>query len=149
MTESRTAYSSRGSQAWVLRSRDLLQRSADDLDGESRSRLNRSRQAALAALDPVPASRSALRWVGVAAVVAGVALLSWRVLPTRIAAPTSAPVAAVPVRQPPPAVAPRVRSEPTPISAPDFELLADAQQFALVEELEFYAWLESAEDTDG
>ena len=48
MTDPREPAPATGSQAWVLRSRDLLQRSADDLDGHARSRLNRARLVALA-----------------------------------------------------------------------------------------------------
>jgi hypothetical protein len=143
------------SQNWILRSRDLLQHSADDLDGNTRSRLNRARQSALDALDadPVPAPRNSLRWLGGAAIAAGLALVLWQLLPAdlmRRAAPAndialSAPAVA-PAR---PAIAPGPRVEAAPVSAPDFELLADPSQFALVEDLEFYAWLETAEGSDG
>jgi hypothetical protein len=46
-------------QDWILRSRDLLQRSADELDGASRSRLNRARQAALEHVAARPAASAA------------------------------------------------------------------------------------------
>jgi hypothetical protein len=78
----------------------------------------------------------------------------WQALPAewlRQAEPSApiarlAPPAAVPAPAPPPSPA---HAETAPISAPDFELLADGGQFALVEDLEFYAWLESAEASDG
>jgi hypothetical protein len=150
MTDSRQPAPATGSQAWVLRSRDLLQRSADDLDGHARARLNRARQAALAGLDPRPVARSGLRWLGGAAITAGIALVVWQaLLPPLLAPPESAVPTAARIASPAPVLAPPARIELTPISAPDFELLADGQQFALVEDLEFYAWLESTEASGG
>lgn len=139
-----------GAHDWVLRSRALLERSAQDLDGATLSRLTRARQAALDSLEPAPRGRGLLRWVGVAAVTAGLALVMWRGL-----------LPGVPVSPPP--VQPLVQEAapqallPPPVATPDFELLADAERYALLEELEFYAWLESAdaartpaaEDQDG
>ena len=150
MTDPRKPVPSDGSQAWVLRSRALLQRSADDLDGHARSRLNRARQVALAELDPRPVAHPALRWLGGAAITAGIALVLWQaLLPPLLAPPESAVPTVARIAPPAPVSAPPVRIEPTPISAPDFELLADGQQFALVEDLEFYAWLESTGGSDG
>lgn len=136
-------------QAWVLRSRTLLQRSADDLDGATCSRLARARQAALGQLDSAPQPSAWLRGIGVAAIGIGIALVAWRALlpePATIDTatgplPVAAPSEPSPSRPSPP--------PDLPVAAPDFELLADPQQFALLEDLEFYAWLQASEGDAG
>ena len=35
------------------------------------------------------------------------------------------------------------------MTAPDFELLADEEQFEILQDLEFYAWLEANEGDEG
>lgn len=129
-------------QDWVLRSRALLEQSAQQLDGATLSRLNRARQAALDGLEPRRRERASLRWAGAVAVSIGVALVLWRGLMPMIptAPPRIEPLAQV--------VAPAAAS-PTPVATSDFELLADAEQYVLLQDLEFYAWLETAEDPGG
>lgn len=130
-------------QDWVLRSRSLLEASAQQLDGATLSRLNQARQAALAQLAPRRESLL-LRWLGLGAVTAGLALVLWRgLLPiSDPATPLLAPLAG----ETPPALV--VPSE-LPVAAPDFELLADPESYALLEDLEFYAWLQAEEGKDG
>jgi hypothetical protein len=137
--------SSTAAQAWVLRSRSLLEASAQRLDGATLSRLNRARQAALAQLAPARREPSPLlRWFGLGAVAAGLALVLWRgLLPIgdlgeRLPAPLAGGDA--------PAV---VAPTELPVAAPDFELLADPESYALLEDLEFYAWLQAEEGKDG
>ena len=149
MNDNRRAPRSSDSQAWILRSRELLQHSADRLDGNARSRLNRARQAALAELDAVPASRTSLRWLAAAAITAGVALVAWRALWPDVLVSSAPATTETRIERPAPVIETPAPIELTPISAPDFELLADEQQFALIEELEFYAWLEAAEGSGG
>lgn len=146
-------------QGWILRSRALLQQSADGMDGATRSRLSRARHAALA---PLQAASAGPRWIqrfGVGATVLGLAVLAWRLL---------GPVVVPDVGDPPraaraPTVQPMVEAEPAiaaspaaameaaaaAVAEPDFELLADAESFTLLEDLEFYAWLEHGEGQDG
>lgn len=135
------------SHAWVLRSRDLLEGSAAALDGAAVSRLNRARQRALAQLDSAPREAGALRWIGGAAVTAGLALVLWRalLLPSLPAAPGPTGASTLP----PAAVVSPAPSADAPVAAPDFDLLADAESYALVEDLEFYAWLQASEDAGG
>jgi hypothetical protein len=131
-------------QAWVLRSRDLLERSADELDGATCSRLTRARHAALDQLESRAHAAGGLRWIGVAAIGLGLALVSWRALlpePVAIEASARALPVATPSRPAPP--------PDLPVAAPDFELLADPQQLALLEDLEFYAWLQASEEDAG
>lgn len=139
------------SQVWFLRSRELLQRSADELDGATRSRLGRARQAALAQLEPRVGAPRWLNRLGFASVVLGAGLIVWRGLvpvltpsPTADVAPASTPVAVAPA--PVPVV---LDAEAALVSEPDFEMLADADSLFLLDELEFYAWLDQDEDGDG
>ncbi len=128
--------------AWVLRSRALLEQSAQQLDGATLSRLNRARQAALDGLEPTRGDRRSLRWAGAAALSIGLALVLWRgLLPT-------APSVLPPIEPLAQEIVPTAAS-PTPIATSDFELLADAEQYVLLQDLEFYAWLETAEDQGG
>lgn len=147
MADSPKGHARSNSHAWVLRSRDLLEASASGLDGAAVSRLNRARQHALAQLEPAPRGAGALRWLGGAAVTAGLALVLWRasMLPTLPAASNPADAAPLPAAP----VLSRAQADDAPVAAPDFELLADAESLALVEELEFYAWLQASEDAGG
>lgn len=129
--------------AWILRCRALLDRAAHDLDDATLSRLNLARHAVLApAAMPAPARSSGNRWLvgaGGLAIVAGVALALTRLLPVTDPMPT--PVSApdeTPAPAPPPRIAP---SEDTPLAAPDFDLLLDVYDEALLDDLEFHAWL--------
>lgn len=136
--------SSNAAHAWVLRSRSLLEASAQQLDGATLSRLNRARQAALVQLAPRRREPLLLRWLGLGAVTAGLALVLWRgLLPIGELGETSlSPLAG---SDAPAIVAPGE----LPVAAPDFELLADPESYALLEDLEFYAWLQAEEGKDG
>ena len=90
------------------------------------SRLNRGRHAALAALD---SRRSASRWA------------SW--LPA--AGVAAAAVAVVVVMR----GTTEVAGVEQPVTATDFEMLLDEQSLEMLEELEFYSWLESVDLTAG
>ena len=133
--------------AWILRSRALLDASVRDVDGATRSRLQRARNAALQPAQAPDASPRTWAWAGTAAVIAGVALMLARLLPLHEPAAVSAPVAGTPpVAAPAPRLAP---AEDTPLAAPDFDLLLDADDTALLDELEFYAWLDEDAGNDG
>ena len=102
---------------WIARSTALLDRSADDLDAATLSRLNRARQVALAARPRVPR-----RWVwsaacaGAAAAVFAVAIgLHQRVERPAPAAPS--------------------------FQAGDIDVLTNDDDVDLYENLDFYAWL--------
>jgi len=106
------------------RAADLLRESATTLDGQTRSRLNRARQAAL---DELPAARGRGRagygWA--TAGVAAVAVLTGVLLNNR--APVQAPVPLTEV----------------PAAAVDLDLLMAEEELEMLEDLEFFAWLES------
>ena len=96
--------------------------SVERLDSATLSRLNRSRHAALAELD---SRRTASRWA------------SW--LPA--AGVAAAAVAVVVVLRGPANMA----GGEQPVTASDFEILLDEQSLEMLEELEFYSWLESVD----
>ncbi len=107
------------------RLRHALDRSVEGLDAATLSRLNRARQAALAAAST---RRRGWRW---SLRVGGLALAA------------SAALALV--------LAPGLLSPPTPplpATSSDFALLGEEIEPALLEELEFYAWLDSQQDDE-
>ena len=107
---------------------DLSQRlrdSAGQLDAATRSRLNISRHHAVAQMDRRASRVSRSGWAVVGAVaVAVLAVGIWR--NQRVpATPDALPVATV------------------ALEAPDLELLLADESLEMLEELEFYAWLDS------
>ena len=99
------------------RAKALFDESVDALDAETLSRLNRGRQAALAA-----AGRRRPAW-------------TWMVPATGVAA--AAAVALVVMR------GPTLDAIEAPVD--DFEILLAEENIDMLEELEFYAWLDVAE----
>jgi hypothetical protein len=112
----------RADTAFEQRAAALLRESAATLDGQTRSRLNRARQAAL---DELPAARRPAIWYGWAlAGVAAVAALTAVLLNNRPPAPAPVPIAEVPA------------------AALDLDLLMAGEELEMLEDLEFFAWLE-------
>ena len=123
--------------AWLEQARDLLEAGSEGLDAPTLSRLNRARQAAVARHRKP--QRAAWPWAAGVAVAAAcaVALLS---LGPR--AP-SAPTAVLAQAQPPPAA-------PAPAATEsDGELLGADDAADLVQDLDFYAWLDAQGAQDG
>ena len=110
-------------EAFAEKAKQLFDESVEGLDGQTRSRLNRGRQAALNEL-----TAGKLVWVqwapaaGVAA-AAVVAVVLWTGNP--------------PVDELTPAA-----------SAADFEILLTEESFEMLEDLEFYSWIDLDEDAD-
>ena len=104
---------------FVEKAKSLFDQSADGLDGATRSRLNQGRQEALTELQS-RATRFGqwTRWVpaGAVAAVAAVAVVLWNGNPEVDSLATAA------------------------IS--DFEILLDDDSFEMLQELEFYSWLD-------
>jgi hypothetical protein len=105
------------------RSKMLLDRSADELDARTRSQLTRARHAALEEL-----RRNRInpwvRWIPVAAMAAVAAIVvTW---PTRNGSP----------------------QDSAPMLLEDFDLVADAENLDLLQDVEFYAWLDESDDGD-
>jgi hypothetical protein len=117
----------RNDEQFAEQAKALFDNSVDNLDAAALSRLNKSRHAALEQLQLSPARSPWLVWVS----ATGIA--------------TAALVAAIIIRGP-------VEFE-TPIESPvasDFEILLEADSLEMLEELEFYSWLELAElEADG
>jgi hypothetical protein len=101
--------------------KELFDQSVDGLDGATLSRLNRARQAAVAAARPgsVFSGRQWLRWMPATGVAAAVLLLVAQQGPGDvdvIAAPSS-----------------------------DLEIMLGEESIEMLEDLEFYSWLDAAE----
>lgn len=124
---------------WVLRCRELLDAWAAQLEPPSLAPLAVVRRAIArpVAAPAAPPPREGLRRLGLAALLAGAAVLglrgydAWR----EAGAVPPPPVAALEPAEPP---APLV--ELAPVAAPDYELLADEAQFEVLRDLDFYAW---------
>lgn len=110
-------------EAFTARAKALFDDSVAGLDGETRSRLNRSRQRALAELDRAPSGW--LQWMPAAGVAAAavLAVVLWTGNP---AVEEAAPSA----------------------MADDIEILMDEDGFEMLEDLEFYSWID-LDETDG
>ena len=104
------------------RAKALFDESVDALDAATLSRLNRGRQRALAALDTRP--NPWLRWVP-AAGMATAALLAVMVL---LPGPVQPPAGALPQ------------------SVTDMEILLGEDEFEMFEDLEFYTWMDLADE---
>jgi hypothetical protein len=115
-------------QAFVTKAKEAFDQSVQALDGETRSRLNRGRHEALAQLQPGVSHSQWLRWAP-ATGLAAAALVAVVVMTGR----------------------PPVDELTPPAMASDFEILLDEESFEMLEELEFYSWidLEGELDTNG
>jgi len=112
---------SRHDEAWIERATALLDRSAENLDAATLSRLNRARQAALA--QRRVAARQWIWGAGLAGAAAAVFALALG-LHHRAETPHLAPAA--------------------PLQAGDIDYLtSDDETLDLYENLDFYAWLEA------
>ena len=102
---------------------DLLRRSADELDATTRSRLNRARRLALAGLRPAGVRRG---WLMPAFGSAAVALVIVSVWLGRGVDPVPAPE----------------QTAANPLVAQDLDVLLADENLEMMEDLEFYAWLD-------
>ncbi len=102
--------------------RRLFDESVEGLDANALSRLNRGRHEALAELGSGRTVMRPSRWVPAAGVAA-------------------AAVAVVVVMRGPAGV----DVVPEPVTVTDFEILLDEQSLEMLEDLEFYSWLESVD----
>jgi len=109
------------------RARKLFDDSVDELDAATLSKLNQARQQALAELgDTASAHGRWQRWMPAAGVAAALVVT---IMVAR--GPASVDPMAVPAD-----------------AATDFEILTGEDSLEMLEELEFYAWIESAELDD-
>jgi hypothetical protein len=114
-------------QEFEAQAKALFDDSVDALDAGTLSRLNRGRQAALAELGPGRTSLRRGRWLP-AAGVAAAALVTVMLV--------RGPAGVDPV-------------EPA-VTASDFELLMNEPSLEMLEDLEFYSWLDARDlETDG
>lgn len=108
---------------FAARARELLLGSVERLDGQTRSRLTQARHAALAEATSKDAPSSLQRWLLPAGSVAAIALAAF--LWVGLMQPDT----------------PLVQVASSPID--DIELMAGAENFEMIEDLDFYAWLDS------
>ena len=109
--------------AFAEKAKQLFDESVAGLDGQTRSRLNRGRQAAL---DTLKTGRPVwVQWAPAAGVAAAavVAVVLWT------------------GNQP-------IDELTSTTSAADFEILLTEDSFEMLEELEFYSWIDLDEDAD-
>lgn len=109
----------------VHRARELFDESVQGLDGQTRSRLNRARHAALKEVTGGRGFQALSPWVPAAGVAAAAvfAVVLWN---GRIQMEDLAPVA----------------------EATDFEILMDDNSIEMLQELEFYSWIDMDAETD-
>lgn len=107
-----------GDEAFARAAGERLRRSADEIDAATASRLNRARQAALGQL---PGRRSRPPWLVPALTAAAVCVIAVGLSLDRTPVP----------------VAPAVES------AADMDLLLADDSLEMLEDLEFYAWLDA------
>ena len=111
-------------EAFADKAKQHFDASVDSLDGETRSKLNRGRQAALAELKP--GGRPWVQWIpaGGVAVAAVAALVVW-------------------------SGSMRLPELDTPGVASDMEILLTEDSLEMLEDLEFYSWIDlDGETTD-
>jgi hypothetical protein len=110
-------------EAFVEQAKKHFDESVANLDGATRSRLNQGRQAALAELGAGP--RQWVQWAPAAGVAAAavVAVVLWTGNP--------------PVDELTP-----------PTATADIEILLTEDSFEMLEDLEFYSWIDLEEETD-
>ena len=114
-------------EAFAARLGQRLRDSADEFDAQTRSRLNQARQAALKEIRPRSAWRGAPALAGLAtAAVAIIAVSLWQ-----------------PATQTPQSLV------PPGIEEADLELLMAEESLDMLEDLEFYTWLATAQLDNG
>jgi hypothetical protein len=102
--------------------KQLFDESVESLDAATLSRLNRSRHDALAELQHAKSARQWVRWMPATGVAA------------------AALVTVMLMRGPSGVVLPA-----TPVAVSDFEILLDDEHLEMLEDLEFYSWLDSSD----
>jgi hypothetical protein len=113
-------------QAFAARAKEVFDQSVQGLDAQAQSGLNRGRHEALAQLQPGIGYSQWLRW-GPATGVAAAAVVAVVILSGR-----------------PPV------DELTPLAtAGDFEILLDEASLEMLEELEFYSWIDLEVELEG
>lgn len=109
-----------------IRAKELFDQSVQGLDAETQSRLNRGRHEALAHLKPGVRHGQWLQWAPAAGVAAAalVAVVIW-------------------TGRPP------IDDLTPPATVSDFEILLTEDSFEMLEELEFYSWIDLEEELEG
>ena len=112
--------------AFASKAKEIFDQSVQGLDGEAQSRLNRARQEALAHAGAGVGHSQWLRWAP-ATGVAAAAVVAVVVLTGR----------------------PPIDELTPPATVGDFEILLDQESFEMLEELEFYSWIDLEVEGNG
>jgi hypothetical protein len=120
---------------WTNRARGLLDESAQTLDAGMLSRLNRARQAALAQRAP----RRRAGWLFLPASLAGACALllavgTWHAHRAPTAIPAQAPATA--------------DANGNAVNAGDLDMIANGDDLEMMQDLDFYAWLDAQDQDD-
>jgi len=102
--------------------KQLFDESVESLDAATLSRLNKSRHDALAELRHVKSAQQWVRWMPATGIAA------------------AALVTVMLIRGPSGVVLPAA-----PVTASDFEILLDDEHLEMLEDLEFYSWIDSSD----
>jgi hypothetical protein len=122
-----------GDPALEQRSRELFNAQVDGLDAHTRSRLNRARQAALAAASGSSSSVSlGARWLLPVGSAAALALVTVSAVQLMRAEHETVPVSA---------------SLAASNTADDMEILASNEELDMLQNVDFYAWLDTQTDS--
>lgn len=113
-------------QAFAAKAKEVFDQSVQGLDAEAQSRLNRARHEALAHAGSGVSHSQWLRWAP-ATGVAAAAVVAVVVLTGR----------------------PPVDELTPPATVSDFEILLDQESFEMLEELEFYSWIDLEVEGNG
>jgi uncharacterized glyoxalase superfamily metalloenzyme YdcJ len=113
-------------QAFASKAKEVFDESVQGLDAAARSRLNRARHEALAHAGSGVSHSQWLRW-GPATGVAAAAVVAVVVLTGR----------------------PPIDELTPPATVSDFEILLDQESFEMLEELEFYSWMDLEVEGNG
>lgn len=103
------------------RAKALFDTSVDELDGATLSRLNRSRRRAIAELGRP--GTAWMRWAPAAGMATAMLVAVMMIVP-----------------------GPGQQEQAVPTSVTDMEILLGDEEFEMLEELEFYSWMDLAED---
>jgi hypothetical protein len=115
MSDKRTA----DQQAFEERTRSLFKASVESLDGRTQSKLTQARHAALEELNPTRSRAWGRGWAALAGVTAATVMAVW-IGYANLGSPAS---------------------ETSELPLDDFDIVAEAPNLELLEDVEFYAWI--------
>ena len=130
--------------------KEHLDQSVDNLDGATRSRLNRMRHLALEQRQPKANRFRNWLWAGGAALPAlALGILIYFGLPNQQGSDVQPPQVASHVEQPPQVTVAAIHNLPEDLDLDDLEILLDDDDLDMLTDLEFLTWVNSQEEVEG